>query len=228
MEINRVNVRKYRSEDRKVVREISVESSILSEYRNALFSDDIMADMLTSYFVDHEPSSCFVAGREGIVAGYLLGAKNVHKMRTIIKKKIFPALGKKSIVSGQLFRKQNIVLLGYVISSYFKGEFKVPDFSHDYPATLHINIKSQYRGQNIGSLLVNHFLQYLQENGIYGIHFGVLSDNARKFFLKLDFEVLFEGEYTFLHHLTGENLPHYIMGKHLSNRKETGKRGQAS
>jgi len=215
MEINRVNVRNYRSEDRNIVREISVESSILNKYRDVIFSDDIIADLLTSYFIDYEPASCFVAENDDVVIGYVLGAKNVRRMRRVIRKKVLPSLGKQTILSGQLFQRQNIMFLKSMVSSFFKKEFKVPEFSYDYPATLHINIKSQFRGQNIGSMLVNHFLQYLQENGIYGIHFGVLSDNAKRFFLKMNFKVLFEGEYTFLRQLTGENFPHYIMGKKL-------------
>jgi ribosomal protein S18 acetylase RimI-like enzyme len=215
MEINRVNVRNYRSEDRNIVREISVESSILNKYRDVIFSDDIIADLLTSYFIDYEPASCFVAENDDVVIGYVLGAKNVRRMRRVIRKKVLPSLGKQTILSGQLFQRQNIMFLKSMVSSFFKKEFKVPEFSYDYPATLHINIKSQFRGQNIGSMLVNHFLQYLQENGIYGIHFGVLSDNAKRFFLKMNFKVLFEGEYTFLQYLTGENFPHYIMGKHI-------------
>jgi ribosomal protein S18 acetylase RimI-like enzyme len=215
MEIDRVNVRNYRSEDRNIVREISVESSILNKYRDVIFSDDIIADLLTSYFIDHEPASCFVVENDDVVIGYVLGAKNVRRMRRVIRKKVLPSLGKQTILSGQLFQRQNIMFLKSMVLSFFKKEFKVPDFSYDYPATLHINIKSQFRGQNIGSMLINHFLQYLQENGINGIHFGVLSDNAKRFFLKMNFKVLFEGEYTFLRHLTGENFPHYIMGKKL-------------
>ncbi len=220
-ELNDIKIRQYNIEDRRAIREISVESSILRKYRNIIFSDDIIAGLLTSYFVDYEPDSCFVAESNSIVIGYVLGAKNVRRMRRVIRKKVLPSLGKQTILSGQLFQRQNIMFMKSMVSSFFKKEFKVPDFSYDYPATLHINIKSQFRGQNIGSLLVNHFLQYLQENGIYGIHFGVLSDNAKRFFIKMDFKVLFEGDYTFLRHLTGENFPHYIMGKHLSKPKET-------
>jgi len=67
----------------------------------------------------------------------------------------------------------------------------------------------------IGSLLVNHFLQFLKEKKVKGIHFGVLSEKAKRFFLKLDFEILFSEEYTFLRFISGETLPHYIMGKKL-------------
>jgi ribosomal protein S18 acetylase RimI-like enzyme len=215
MEIDRVNIRNYQSEDRKIVREISVESSIFSEFRDAIFSDDIIADLLTLYFTDYEPQSCFVAEKKGQVIGYVLGTKDIRKMRKSMKYRILPGLARKVISNGHFLRKNNFILMKKMLSSLIKGEFKVPDFASEYPATLHINIKAQYRGHHLGSLLVDHFLDCLKKNNIHGIHFGVLSEGAKRFFLKLNFEILFEGEYTFLRYLTGENFPHYIMGKHI-------------
>lgn len=105
------------------------------------------------------------------------------------------------------------MIIKNLVYSYLKGEFNVPDLSREYPATLHVNIITRSRGHNVGSLLVHHFLNFLKENNVQGIHFGVLSESAKRFFVKLNFEVLFSGKYTFLQYLKGEILPHYIMGK---------------
>jgi len=215
MEIDRINIRNYRSADRKIVREISVESSIFSEFRDVIFSDDIIADLLTLYFTDYQPQSCFVAEKEGQVIGYVLGTKDIRNMRKSMKYRILPLLARKVFISGQVLRINNIILMKHMLSSYIKGEFKVPDFAEKYPATLHINIKTQHRGGHLGLSLVNHFLDFLKKDNIQGIHFGVLSEGAKRFFLKLNFEMLFEGEYTFLQYLTGDSFPHYIMGKKL-------------
>ncbi len=210
-----MHVRNYRTEDRKAVREISLESSILGESRKTVFDDEIIADMLTFYFTDYEPQSCFIAEKDNRVIGYVMGAKDIRKMRRVMNRKILPGLLKNILYKGLLFRRNNFKLIKNILNSYFKGEFKLPDFSQNYPATLHVNITTEYRGHHSGSLLVNKFLEHLKENNIQGIHFGVLSESAKRFFLKLDFDILFEGKYTFLHYLTGETLPHYIMGKKL-------------
>jgi GNAT superfamily N-acetyltransferase len=215
MEATEIKIRNYRKEDRMIVREISLESSILGNYRNTVFDDMILADLLTLYFTDYEPQSCFVAEKEGQVIGYVLGTKDIRKMRKSMKYRILPGLARKVISNGQFLRRNNFILMKSMLSSFIKGEFKVPDFASEYPATLHINIKSEFRGHHLGSLLVNRFLDFLKKNNIQGIHFGVLSDSAKRFFLKLDFDILFEGKYTFLDYLTGETLPHYIMGKHV-------------
>lgn len=215
MEVMEINIRNYQQRDQKAVREISIQSSIFGEYRNAVFDDEILADLLTVYFTDYEPMSCFVAEKEGLVIGYVLGTKETREMRRVLKGRIVPGVVKKIFHKGQFFRKNHLMIVKSKVYSYFKGEFNMPDFTREYPATLHVNMASQFRGQNVGSLLVNHFLEFLKNERVSGIHFGVLSERAKKFFLKLNFEVLFSGKYTFLHYLTGENLPHYVMGKHL-------------
>lgn len=206
-------IRCYQERDRRAIREISIQSSIFGEYRNAVFDDEILADLLTAYFTDYEPTSCFVAERRGYVIGYILGTKDVRKMHHVLKQKIIPGVVKDLFLKGQLFQKKNFLLIKNLIFSYFNGEFNVPDFTREYPAALHVNIASQSRGHNIGSFLVNHFLLFLKREKVSGIHFGVLSERAKKFFLKLDFEILFTGKYTFLSYLTGETLPHYVIGK---------------
>jgi len=215
MEVTEIKIRNYRKEDRKTIREIGLQSSILGEHRKTVFDDEILADMLTVYFTDYEPQSCFVAEKEGRVIGYVLGTRDIRKMRKTMEYRILPGLARKVFSSRQFLRRNNFILMKSMLSSFVKGEFKVPDFASEYPATLHVNIASGYRGKNTGSLLVNHFLEFLKREGVSGIHFGVLSESAKRFFLKLDFEVLFEGKYTFLKYLSGETLPHYVMGKHL-------------
>ena len=209
-------IRNFKPEEKKAIREISVQSSIFGEYiEQKLLNEEIIADLLTYYFIEYEPQFCFVAEKDSEVVGYLLGSSDVQKMHKVIRSKVIPELVKKAFQSGLIFRIPNLGLMKNVLNSYFKGEFKVPDFSQEYPATLHVNISPRYRGKMIGSLLVYHFLQILKEKQIKGIHFGVLSEKAKRFFEKLGFEILFSGEYTFLRYLSGEILPHYIMGKKL-------------
>lgn len=209
-------VRNCKPEDLKTVREISVQSSIFGEYIEQQFlSAEIIADLLTSYFIKYEPQFFFVAEKDDEVVGYLLGSSDVLKMRKAIRHKIIPGIVKKAFRNGLVFRSANLNLMRNVLFSYFKGEFNVPDFSQEYPATLHVNIVSRYRGKMIGSLLVHHSLQILKEKKVKGVHFGVLSEKAKSFFIKLGFKTLFGGEYTFLRYLSGEIMPHYIMGKKL-------------
>jgi hypothetical protein len=67
-------VRNCKPEDRRAVREISVQSSIFGEYiGQKLLSEELIADLLTHYFIEYEPQYCFVAEKNNEVVGYLLG-----------------------------------------------------------------------------------------------------------------------------------------------------------
>ena len=209
-------VRICKPEDRRAVREISVQSSIFGEYiEQKLLSEEIVADLLTSYFIEYEPQYCFVAEKDNEVVGYLLGSIDVPEMRKVVRNKVMPYLIKKIFQDSLIFNSTNFRLMKNVLKSYFKGEFKVPDFAQEYRATLHVNISPLHRGKMIGSLLVYHFLQILKERQVEGIQFGVLSEKGKGFFERLGFKTLFSGEYTFLRYLSGETQPHYIMGKKL-------------
>jgi ribosomal protein S18 acetylase RimI-like enzyme len=209
-------VRICKPEDRRAVREISVQSSIFGEYiEQKLLSEEIVADLLTYYFIEYEPQYCFVAEKNNEVVGYLLGSSDVLEMREVVRSKVISHLIKKIFQDGLIFNSINFKLMKNVLKSYFKGEFKVPDFAQEYRATLHVNISPLHRGKMIGSLLVYHFLQILKERQVEGIHFGVLSEKGKGFFERIGFKTLFSGEYTFLRYLNGETLPHYIMGKKL-------------
>ena len=92
MELASIKVRNYQIEDRDAIRKISLESVFLGENRASIFDDEILADLLTIYFTDYEPLSCFVAVKENQVIGYIMGTQDVRKMRRLIKYKIFPRL----------------------------------------------------------------------------------------------------------------------------------------
>lgn len=215
MEVTSIKIRNYQIEDRDIIRKISLESIFLGENRTSIFDDEILADILTIYFTDYESLSRFVAVKDNQVIGYIMGTQDVRKMRRIMKYKVIPRLIYKALYRRQLLRRNNLILIKNIISSYLKGEFISPDYSKEYPATLHINITEEYRRQNIGSLLVDYFLDFLKRKNIKGIHFGVMSESAKKFFLKLNFNLLFTREYSFLRYLLGRNIPYFIMGKQI-------------
>ena len=214
-EVMNMKIRNYQIEDRDAIRKTSLESSVLGEYRTSIFDEEILADLLTMYFTDYEPLSCFVALKVNKVIGYIIGAQDVRKMRRLMKYKIIPRLIYKALGHRQLLCRNNLILMKNIISSYLKGEFIAPDFSKEYPATLHINIRAEYRRQNLGSLLVDYFLDFLKRKNIRGVHFGVMSESAKDFFIKLNFNILFTGKYSFPRYLIGEDIPHYIMGKQI-------------
>ena len=209
-------IRKFKNEDRKAVKEICLETSFLEEPRGFFLDDDeILSNLLYLYYTDYVPESCFVAVHDGKVIGYLIGSKNVKSMDIKFNLKVFPCIILRIIYRGLLFRKHFLIFIFNVFKGFFNGDFSFPDFCADYPATFHVNIDAGYRGLGVGSRLIENYLNYLKENKTKGLHFGTMSEEAKEFFLKSGFRLLFETETIYLRYYFKRKLPYYIFGKKL-------------
>lgn len=206
----------FQKEYREPLRRISCETAFLEVPRERIFTDDeILADALTIYFTDYEPQSCSVAVSGNNVIGYITGSKDVCIMNKIFNSKIIFPLLIKAIRKQIFFKKTNLRFFFYLLRSVLLGEYSMPNLSHDFPATLHINLSKDYRGQGLGKALINHYLNYLRQNKIQGVHFGTFSEKAKDFFIKTGFQVLFSSKRTYLKPYTGKEINFYIFGMRL-------------
>ena len=209
-------IRKYMSQDRAAIRRLSCETAFLGLSREKIFTDDeILADVLTLYFTDYEPESCFVALNHGDVIGYLTGSQNVTRMNRLMLRRIIPLLiakiGRRRILSHKINRR---FLFSFILS-FVKGEFHMRDFSKEFPATLHINIDKAYRNQGIGRKLIETYQSFLKRLRVKGIFFGTLSERARDFFLKMGFDILCTKRRSYLKPFIRKEAVLYVFGKKL-------------
>lgn len=210
------DIRRFEWKDRSDVRRISCETSFPETDRSFFIEDDeIIADALTLYYTDYEPESCFVAVNGGKVVGYIIGTKDVSMMEKVFSKCILPKFIKKSLDRHLFIKVKTWRLFFYITMSALKGEFYAPHFSSKYPAMLHINIDKDHRGRQLGKRLIEHYVNFLKEQGINGVHFGTISNGAKEFFLKTGFELLYKSKRSYLQYHTGKIVPFYIFGKDL-------------
>jgi ribosomal protein S18 acetylase RimI-like enzyme len=210
-----ITIRPYTNDDRTAVREICTETAFLESSERFMDSMDLLADMLSLYFTDYEPQSCFVAEVSGKVVGYVMGTININRMNHVFTWKVMPRLVKKIIFTGALLSPKNLRLIWAITKSLFRGEFLMPDFSDRYKATLHINLNRCFRGQRIGDQLMQRFEQYLKENKLEFVYASTLSEHAKDFFISRGFEVLFYRRRSYLKYRLGKNLNCYVLGKRL-------------
>jgi len=212
--LSSVSIRKFISSDREELRRISYETAFHGLKQGVVFSDsEILADALTLYHTDYEPSSCFVAVAHSRVVGYIIGTKDVSLMERISRKKIFFPLIWKALRRRFFLNGGNLKFLFYCFMSACKGEFFMPNFSKRFPAMLHINIDSNYRSGGVGERLIQTFEAYLKEQGSSGVHFGTFSEGAKDFFIKMGFKILFQGRRSYLKPYLGKEINFYIFGK---------------
>ena len=200
-------IRKYRPEDRVELRKIACDTAFRGDCVEHFFDDrDIMADALTSQFIDYEPESCFVAVHRDKVVGYLIGSRDVRRSRKLFICKVLPRLLVKAVVRRALFSRKNRTFSSHVLRSFIKGEFRIPDYSAIYPATLHINVDRDFRGKGIGSGLIGAYLNYLAEQGVRGAHLETMSETAASFFEKQGFQLLYSREQSYFRYLLRTNI----------------------
>ena len=217
MESN-VNIRKFENRDRGQLRSISHDTAFMGQPASLFFEGrEIICDALNLYFTDYEPESCFVAEVNSTVIGYLIGAKNKIAAEKIFQDKIMFHLFWKALKSGVFLKRKNIAFIFSCLKAFFKGGLATPDFTKEYPATLHINISKEYRGQSIGAALIKAYLNYLQQNSVSGVHLATISKAGADFFSKQSFQLLWEGKRPYFRHILHQDVPLYIYGKKLGD-----------
>ncbi|MBL8013516.1 MAG: GNAT family N-acetyltransferase [Candidatus Omnitrophica bacterium] len=215
-----VIIRPYRPSDRVIIRKINYETSFL--HQPHLFCDDpeIVADALTRYYTDFEPEACFVAEVNGQVIGYVIGTLNIRKMnREYLGRILLPVLGK-ALWRGVLFHPKTLAFAYHSLKSYLKGEFRVPDFSHQYPSTFHINVRDGYRGQRVGSRLILRAVQLLYDKNVPGVQFSTMSQDPNDFFISMGFHIVYDSRRTFLKYALGRETPFYLFGMSVQDRPQ--------
>ena len=111
--------------------------------------------------------------------------------------------------------EKNIRFIAAVIKSFCKKEFSFPDVSTDYPGTFHTNVRSGFRGSQIGSKLLVQFEKLMFSKGVCGIHCGTISEKACSYYKKHGFELLYSGKQSYLKPFTGKIVTYYLLGKKL-------------
>ncbi len=212
-----VIIRKFEKKDRETVRTISTATAFLGKSAGIFFSgEEILADALTLYHTDYEPESCFVAEKDKQVIGYLSGCLNIRRQQEIFTFKILPRLLPKALFRGTLGKRKNWLFFCACLRSLFRGEFRGPNYCRQYPGTLHINVAGDFRGLHIGQQLLEHYLLFLRQKQVAGVHCTTISNRAKDFFIREGFRVLYQAKRTYWHHYCGEELTYYTLGKIIS------------
>ena len=210
-----VAIRLYEPRDREAIRQICCDTADGGEPVEAFFPDrEVFADLLTLYYTDYEPSSTWVAERDGQVIGYLTGCLDTRRFLRVMAWRLVPRTFLKALVRGTLWHPQVVTLLSANLGGWLRGGFRREVSLWSYPAHLHVNLRKGNRGQKIGRQLLERFFQQVRDAGLNGVHAGVSSQNerARRFFESLGFTPL-ALETRFRSHGTQQPVSTIVYGK---------------
>lgn len=212
-----VVIRPYEPRDRDAVRRICCDTADRGAPVEHFFSDrELIADLVTSYYTDFEPETCWVADAGGTVMGYLTGALDTGRYDRVFRSRILPRALLRAAGRGALFRAETWRMLAALVASA-KGYIARGHFGTICPAHLHIDILDGYRGQHVGRRLMQAFLDRVAAAGIRGIHAAVRGDNPKAcaFFERMGFVVA--GGYSIFMYLDGrmQRVPIVLYGRKM-------------
>lgn len=183
-----MNVRKYRTEDRKGVQDICYLSGFMGESAEYFWRHkQSFVEIWTSYYTEHEPESLYVATVNDIVVGYLTGCVD-----SLLAPKLADTM-KRLVIKHRLFLRPTIaVLLARGLFDIIKDK-QVPKgelIDKRYPAHLHINLLPAARGTGLGKALMESWFEQLKQSGSQGCHLCTTVENthAVSFFERMGFK----------------------------------------
>ena len=188
-----VTVRSYQPQDRAGVRSLCCDTGNLGEPVDGVVPDrEIFADLLTRYYTDYEPQSTWVAASGGAVGGYLTGCLDNRRYQRVMRWHVVPQAVGRGLARGLLVHPTTWRLIGAAVRTLQIGGWSEPSLAAPFPAHLHLNLRREWRGRQLGAQLVNRFVSHAAARGVRGVCAAVRGDNlpACRFFQRLGFQEL--------------------------------------
>ena len=179
-----IGVRKYVEGDREAIQEICYLTGYMGDSAERFWRHkESFVEMWTSYYIDQEPESVYVATIDEAVVGYLTGCMDTSLATLSIHAQI--------IKYGLLFRPGTAGFLwrGIIDSIRDKQVARAALMDERWPAHLHINLLPAARGSGLGRALMERWLTQLKNSGSPGCHLSTLVENtgAVSFFERVGF-----------------------------------------
>ena len=167
-------IRLYEERDYRCVQKVCIEAD---RYFPKEKVDELLI-LYCNYYIEQEPENCFVLSDEDSVAvGYLMLSPDWENYTETYRREYMPRLRH---VSRFQYSQKKRELAGDA------------DLHAAYPAHLHIDISSNYRGKGLGTAMTDAGIQHLRSLGCPGVMLGVGPDNsgAIRFYERYGFDCL--------------------------------------
>ena len=175
--MGQASVRLFQEKDRQKIFRLAADTAFFGEPVEKFLDDRrLFNDSFVKYYLDFEDDCTWVVELDHHVRGYLTGCRDTEAQRErFLVDTIMPVVGKalrrRYDLGWKTWRFAFAMLGGRI-----REENPAVDTA-EYPAHLHINIESGFRGQGFGKQLIRAFLRQLIELGIKGVHLNTTDRN---------------------------------------------------
>ncbi len=185
-------VRPYQKTDREAVFRIGADTAFFGAPIEAYMEDrNIFLDVFYAYYTDVEPEHAWVACVDGEVVGFITGCVDSRLQARKYIRSVLPRLIGNFFKGTYRLGKRTIGYAGGILGGAFRREFTHVDWNV-YPAHLHINVDSTWRGYKLGQRLMQAYLDQLRGLGVKGVYLDTTSLNeaACRMYEKFGFRIL--------------------------------------
>ncbi len=185
-------IRPYQPVDRLPVFRIGADTAFFGAPIEAYMEDrNAFLDAFYAYYTDLEPEHAWVACADGEVVGFLAGCVNTRLHNRKLLRVILPRLTGNLLRGKYHFGKRSLHYFSGLLGGLLRREFTRVDLD-TFPAHLHINVESAWRGYKLGQRLMEAYLGQLRELGITGVYLDTTSLNevACRLYEKIGFRLL--------------------------------------
>ena len=187
-----LSIRPYQKQDRAGLMKIAADTAFFGEPIEKYMEDRrIFLDSFYAYYTDYEPEHCWVALDDQLVVGFLTGCANTTRQQQINRRNIMPRVYWRFLTMQYKPGPKAWNYFRRLARAQRAHQFAEADLNL-YPAHLHINVDTAYRGHGIGLRLMQSFLDQLIYEQIPGVHLGTSSENegACRLYTQLGFQLL--------------------------------------
>ena len=191
---SRLSIRAYEPSDRDSIRALVLACADRRAIPECMGSHrDMVADILSRYYTDFEPESCWLAeDASGRTVGFLLGCLSTTRRLWTMVFRIVPAVVVRSLLTGTVCHWPLIRLAKAGLSTWKNGHRVKSQALPMYSAHFHVGVSRECARCGLARELVRRFAAHANAAGVWGIHVSVVEGNlvARGFFESLGFCML--------------------------------------
>jgi ribosomal protein S18 acetylase RimI-like enzyme len=185
-------IRPYRVSDRESVFRIGADTAFFGAPVEVYMEDrNVFLEAFYAYYTELEQEYIWVASADEAVVGFLTGCVDSRSRGPKYIRFILPGLIGKLLSGRYRFGKRTFSYLGGMLGGVLRGELTHADLEL-YPAHLHINVDSAWRGYGLGRRLMEAYLKQLRGLGVKGVFLDTTSLNeaACRLYEKMGFRML--------------------------------------
>jgi len=187
-----LTVRPYQPKDRADLFRIASDTAFFGEPIEIYLDDRrIFEDSFYAFYTDYEPEHCWVATADDQVVGFLTGCIHTRRQQAITKKKILPKVFLRFFTGHYKIERKTWKYQRRLLKEYLQPGKSTMD-NDLYPAHLHINVDSNWRGYGIGLRLMQTYFSQLRALNIPGVHLETTDQNitACRLYEKMGFQLV--------------------------------------